>query len=287
MCSRRCPWPDVMTRARLRWRVLQGPLQKVRFFAVLAGVAAGSACSAAGAAPAADETELRACFAKSLPQRSLSESIVITQTAADGTRRRIAGDWYWRINGDGQNGMLRLTAPKDLAGAAYLFLGSGQRQDYYLYLPSVKKVRHVTGATTAQSLFESGISAFDLKFLFSGLRGGRLQPLGAVTEASRPATRWRYQPPADPDILYDRVDLTVDDDWCLPVRAELYGGVPWKTLTIEPNSVQRVEGRWLATVLNLKDLREGSTSRIELRDPVIDADLSPDLFNPSRYYRSR
>ena len=233
-----------------------------------------------------NEQALRECLSRSLPQHSLSENITVVQTNADGSRRRISGNWYWQVNGDAQNGMLRLTAPADLAGAAYLFLGTQQRQDYYLYLPSVNKVRHVTGATTAQSLFDSGISAFDLKFLFSGLRGGHLQALGPAMLGTRSATRWRYVPPSDPDILYDRVDLTIDDGWCLPVRADLYGGVPWKVLTVDTASVQKVDGRWLASILNLKDLREGSNARIELRNPVIDTALSPDLFKPSRFYRS-
>lgn len=251
--------------------------------ALYLSLCAGLACAQAPR----DEAALRACFARNVPQLSLSEDILLTKTTPDGNVRRLAGSWYWQARKDGQNGMLRLTLPKDLAGAAYLFLGAGKRQDYYLYLPTVKKVKHVTGATTAQSLFDTGLSAFDLKFLFSGLRGGRLVYLGKARGAARPSTLWRYEPPEDPDILYDRVDLTVDDAWCLATRVDLYGGVPWKILTVDATSVQKIQGRWLASVATLNDLRTRSTTRIELYKPKIDQALSPDLFHPKRFYLQR
>lgn len=239
-------------------------------------------------ADARDEAALRACLAANLPAKSLAEEIVLIQTDRAGAQTRLAGSWYWRREANGQSATLRLSAPADLAGASYLFRSAQNAQDeVYMFLPAVNKVRHVSGATAAQSLFGISLSAFDLKFLFSGLRGGRLSKLGATLSEGRSAERWRYLPPSDPEILYDRIDVTIDDAWCLPLKAELFGGVPWKTLSLDATTVRQIEGRWQVGQATLADLRQGTTTLIRIQNQKIDADLPAALFQPRQFYRVR
>lgn len=249
----------------------------------------GSVLAAAWAAPAPaarDEAALRSCLAANLPQKSLAQDITLRQVDAGGTARELVGSWYWQRNADGNQAMLRLSAPADLAGAAYLFLTKKGKEDYYVYLPAVRKVRQVTGATVAQSLFGSGLSAFDLKFLFSGLHGGRLTRIGSGFSKGRAVEQWRFLPVTqDPDILYDRMDLTIDNAWCLPLQAELFGGVPWKKLEIDPASIRKVNGRWAPGRAVLTDLRQGSTTVIQLRNDRIDEPLPAEIFRPNRFYK--
>ncbi len=234
---------------------------------------------------ARDEAALRACLAANASAASLAQDIAITQTDANGAIKRLSGRWYWRRGTPDQQAMLKLAAPADLAGASYLFLRKSGKEAFYLYLPSVRKVRKVVGATVAQSLFGSGLSAFDLKFLFSGLSGGQFSYVGPDKVSGRSGERWRYVPPTDPDILYDRADLVIDDLWCLPVKAELYGGVPWKTLIVDQATVTQVDGRWRAGRVLMQDLREGSRSEIRLGTEQTDKVLPDALFNPDKFYR--
>ncbi|AXQ29164.1 outer membrane lipoprotein-sorting protein [Solimonas sp. K1W22B-7] len=241
------------------------------------------------AAPAArDEAALRSCLAANLPQKSLAQDITLRQTDAAGGSRELVGSWYWQRGSDGHQAMLRLSAPADLAGAAYLFVTRKGKEDYYVYLPAVRKVRQVTGAGVAQSLFGSGLSAFDLKFLFSGLHGGRLTRMGAGYSGGRAVEQWRFLPAGnDPNVLYDRLDLTIDNGWCLPLKADLYGGVPWKRLELDPASIHQVNGRWAPGRAVLTDLRERSTTVIQLRNERVDIPLAPELFRPNRFYKAR
>lgn len=234
---------------------------------------------------ARSEAVLRACLRANASESSLSQDIAITQTDAGGVVKRLSGTWYWRRAEPDQKAMLKLAAPPDLAGASYLFLRKNGQEAFYLYLPSVRKVRKVVGATVAQSLFGSGLSAFDLKFLFSGLSGGRFSYVGPDKVGTRSGERWRYLPPSDPNILYDRADLVIDDVWCLPLQAELFGGVPWKTLTVDPLSVSQVDGRWRAARVLMQDLREGSRSEIRLGTEQTGSALPSGLFDPGKFYR--
>lgn len=251
----------------------------------------GSLLAAALPAPAVaarDEAALRSCLAANLPQKSLAQDITLRQTDAGGTVRELVGSWYWQRDAEGHQATLRLSAPADLAGAAYLFVTRKGKEDYYVYLPAVRKVRQVTGATVAQSLFGSGLSAFDLKFLFSGLHGGKLSRIGSGYSGRRAVEQWRFLPAGnDPDILYDRLDLTIDNAWCLPLKADLYGGVPWKKLEVDPASVRQVNGRWTPGRAVLTDLRERNTTEIRLRNDRVDVPLAPELFRPNRFYKQR
>ncbi|HET8882656.1 MAG TPA: outer membrane lipoprotein-sorting protein [Solimonas sp.] len=240
-----------------------------------------------GAAAARSEAELRACMAANLPQHTLAQDLILTRRGADPDTRPMALRWYWRRrSGDsGFDAAMRLSAPADLAGAAYLFIGESHADGIYVYLPALGKVRRVNGATAAASLFGSNLSVFDLKLLTSGLRGGRLQRLGDTVSDGHAAERWRYLPPDDPDILYDRIDLVIDDAWCLPLVARLYGGVPWKVLTLDRATVQQNEGRWQARRATLSDLRDGSRTLIEIRDQRIDDAIPDAVFSPRRFYK--
>ncbi|WP_293374151.1 outer membrane lipoprotein-sorting protein [Nevskia sp.] len=251
---------------------------------VIAGLMLGLAV-AHPAAAARSEAELRACLRANLFDETVSQDIAITQTDAGGAVKRLNGRWYWQRSNAVQRSMLKLTAPAELNGAAYLFINETGRETFWLYLPSVGKVRKVVGATVAQSLFGSGLSAFDLKFLFSGLIGGQFSYAGQATVGKRSGERWRYLPPSAPDILYDKVDLVIDDVWCLPIKADLYGGVPWKTLEVDPMSVSKQDGRWRAARVLLTDLRAGNRSEIRLGVEKAGSALPKALFDPRKFHR--
>lgn len=237
------------------------------------------------ASAARSEAELRACLRANLFDSTVSQDIAITQTDGSGAVKRLNGRWHWQRRDGSQRAMLKLTAPAELDGAAYLFVNENGRENFWLYLPSVGKVRKVVGATVAQSLFGSGLSAFDLKFLFSGLVGGQFSAAGAGKVGGRSGERWRYLPPQAPDILYDKVDLVIDDIWCLPIKADLYGGVPWKTMEVDPASVSKLGGRWRAGRVLLTDLRAGNRSEVRLGAEQTGAALPSSLFDPRKFYR--
>lgn len=242
-----------------------------------------SAC-AVPALAVRDEAALRACLRANLFDDTVAQDIAITQTDAGGKVKRLNGRWYWQRRDAGQRAMLKLSAPVELEGAAYLLVTEAGRESFWLYLPSVGKVRKVVGATVAQSLFGSGLSAFDLKFLFSGLGGGQFRYVGTDQRGGRSGERWRYLPPSAPDILYDKVDLVIDDLWCLPTRADLFGGVPWKTLEVDPATVSKRDGRWRAGRVLLTDLRAGNRSEIRLGPESTATSLPPGLFDPRRFH---
>jgi hypothetical protein len=227
---------------------------------------------------------LRECLKANLLPQSLRQQLVMTSTDRAGAQRRLTANWYWRRGENAQSVMLRVEAPQDLAGAAYLWLRRKERDQFYVYLPAVAKVRRVEGAGMAQALFASGFSAFDLQFVLGQLAGGQLQLQGPATVAGRKVQRWRYLPQLTPESLYDRVEMSVDNEWCLPLQADLYGGVPWKTLTIDPATVYKSGTRYLPRRVSLRDLRAETETVIQLGREQFDQRLPDRLFDPRVFY---
>ncbi|MGH8455470.1 MAG: outer membrane lipoprotein-sorting protein, partial [Stenotrophobium sp.] len=123
--------------------------------------------------------------------------------------------------------------------------------------------------------------------LFTGLQGGQLTRIDSALVDGRPAEHWRYVPPTDPNILYDKLILTVDKAWCLPLKVDLFGGVPWKTLVLDPASVRQVNGRWTASRATLTDLRQGTTTQIQMSAERTDVEIPVWRFSPDEFYRRK
>lgn len=232
------------------------------------------------------EQALRACMARNLPQTSFRQDLRLDVRGRDGTRRQMTGTFFWQKAPGGQNGMLRLSLPKDLAGYAYLFREKKGEHEFHVYMPALKKVRELDGASAEQALFDSGLSAFDLALLLRGLSGGGWKYLSSDSSSGRAAESWRFTPPNDPNILYDRIDFLIDTVWCLPLEAKLFGGVPWKTLSLDRKAVIQRDGRWLARRVHVKDLREGTQTTLELFNEQFDPQLSPKLFAVKSFYKT-
>lgn len=246
-----------------------------------------AATGAAGAGPR-DEAALRACLKANAPQHTMEQDVTLTRTDPGGGTQKLVASWFWRRRDEGPtfDATLRLTAPPDLAGSSYLFNSEDGKAQIRLYLPSLRQVRRVSGAGVAQSLFGTGLSAFDIKFLTDGLRGGQLTRIGTTAIAGREAETWRYIPPSDPEILYDRIDVSIDAQSCLPLSASMFGGVPWKTLTVAPADIAPSGSRWIVRRATLQDLRDGSRTVIQVDRQQFDEAISDRVFSARTFYEA-
>ena len=247
-------------------------------FVVVAGL-----LLAAPNAQARTEVQLKQCLAANLPSGDFTQQFKLAQSREGKTLRRLAGTWAVRREADGSRSVLKLSAPTELAGSAYLFARQGSESEAHLYLPATRKSKRVSGSSVARSLFGTGLSAFDLQFVMLGLQGGQLAALGSGTVAGQAVQRWRYTPPALPDLLYDRIELAVSTARCLPLEARFFGGTPWKTLTVSPLDVVAAGQGWRVRRARLDDLRSGETTVLDLAAPA--AAASAESFRTDRYFK--
>jgi hypothetical protein len=83
------------------------------------------------------------------------------------------------------------------------------------------------------------------------------------------------------------VIVFVDPDTCVALRVELFehGDTPRKVLAAPRGKLIREGGRWFPQELELRDLRDGTATRLRARSIQTDVDLPERLFNPSQLGR--
>ncbi|MEQ1439383.1 outer membrane lipoprotein-sorting protein [Fontimonas sp. SYSU GA230001] len=227
--------------------------------------------------------DLLACMRANVPEQGRIQDLELTTHEGESVRQLKA-----RLYGREQPGELSLTlqvrAPADLRGAAWLFRRRRARDgrvgdETFVYLPSVGRVRRVSGGGEDQRLFGTALSFEDVYQLLSSFSGGAMS-LGPASEiAGRPVRRISILAAPDTPASYDRIVAEVDRASCVVVAAELsrHGQVQ-KRLYAAPDAQRRLGSHWYPSLVTVEDRRKGI--RTELR--VLQAELSPRP--PSRYF---
>jgi len=243
---------------------------------------------AAAPASAALETpeEIRACMARNLPERSTSQTIELESTDRTGGARQLVVRVLWKRFDDGKSRVrLRVEEPSDLEGASYLSIDD---QTLYLYLPEIGKPRRIAPGAASGSLWGTDFSYADVKHLDGFGLEGALERLPDREVEGAPARVISVRPAPGTASPYERVLVLVDPVTCIALRTELYerGETPRKVLTVPRVKLAQDGPRWIPQELELHDLRDGTTTRLRVRESRTDVEIPDRLFNPNQMGRS-
>ena len=161
-------------------------MRVARLTAVLGGLLLSSL--AGSAAAQVDTTEqLLACMRGNIPPTVRIQEVEIVSVDRAGGERRMAGRLYGQREDDKVRVMLRIEAPQDLSGASYLIREGDNRDDMYLYLPAINRVRRITGGSGDGQLFGTDLSYNDVKQIQNAFSATQVRPEGNRTIAGREA----------------------------------------------------------------------------------------------------
>src|SRR5690606_9921417 len=93
-------------------------------------------------------------------------------TDRTGGTRELRGRLYGVREAELLRAMIKISAPSDLAGAAYLLREKEGGDEKYMYVPSLNKVRRITGAAADGSLWGTDFSYSDLRQLNNAFAAG-------------------------------------------------------------------------------------------------------------------
>ena len=184
--------------------------------------------------------------------------------------------------------VMKVQAPDYLAGASYL-LREADHEDsdgMYVFLPSVGRVRQVSGGFADTALMGTEFSYNDFR-RWQGLFGNvNVEYVERGERQGRPVHRLRLTDPKPRRSAHDRVDVAVDAEHCLVVQADLYAGDKMrKQLTVDAEHLRQFGSYWYPMQLTMQDLDSGA--RTDLRVERIRARVSaPEgVFDPTRFHR--
>lgn len=236
--------------------------------------------------------ELLACMHANVPASVRVQDIKLTATDRDGGTRVIEGRVAATQEKDSKGqvlvrSVLRVKAPASFAGAAYLIREAGQDSDpgVYVYLPSVRRVRHVTGRFADGALLGTDFSYQDFKQLQYAFSGSNIQLDGEDTIESRRALQLSFVPKLARESRYSKVRMWVDAQSCVPLKAQFLSGDKLvKELTASLAGLRQSGKSWYASQLRMKDLSAGTETELSVSDVSAAVTLSPKLFQPESFY---
>ncbi len=173
----------------------------------------------------------------------------------------------------GRRTRVTFLSPADQRGVELLMIEDPEGADQqYLYVPRYGQRRRVAGSAKNASFEGSDFTFADLES--RDLRRGRFTRLPDGVYAKRPVRRVEIRPPADaPDERYAKVELAIGADSGVPLEVRFFdrGGALEKVLKVK--RLAKTDGRYVPTKLVMSNLREGSSTTLEILD--FDPDARP------------
>lgn len=239
---------------------------------------------AAAAAPALD---VIGCMRANLPDAVRVQAVEVTSYDRTGQPRTLRGRIFGARAQDRAQVMARVEFPGDLAGAAFLVRDGASAAETYMYLPATNRVKRIAGTMMAGKLWGTDFSYNEFRQVTTAFAGGATVADGTVEHAGRSAHRLLLTPAAG-ESPYDSIEVLVDAQTCVPLRAEFRAGAQARKLfTAEVAELRQAGKHWYAADMTLRDLAAGTRTRLRVLGVSPAEALSASYFHPQQFYNAR
>lgn len=244
-----------------------------------------------GPASADTSQKVLECMRNNLPPSLRMQDFELTTTDRNanthvlrgkiyGLREQIADASHVRV-------MLHVKAPSNLAGSAFLLREATSigDQGMYVYLPSVRRVRRVTGEFADGALLGSAFNYQDFKQLQNAFDGLATSLEAAEVIEQRPVHVLSFTPLPGSPSAYSRIRSWVDQETCVPLKVEFYQQKTLrKQLTASVKTLKQSNNFWYASEVSIRDLKSGSDSQLRLLKVESGGKVSKNYFDPQLFY---
>ena len=239
--------------------------------------------AAAAADPALDK--VLECMRANIPSSVRIQTVEITAWDRTGGERQLRGKLYGTREDNKVRVMMAVDAPPDLSGASYLVRETESADEMYLYLPSVRKVRRITGASLDGQLWGTDFSYNDLKQIQNAFTGANLKLAGESVVEGRKAYVLEITPRPEDASRYKGIKASIDQQTCVPLGVEFSdpAGVR-KTMTVKAGDIKQSGKLWYATEAEIRDVRNNTRTRLKVLGLQNADKLAGRYFNPGTFY---
>lgn len=239
--------------------------------------------------------ELLGCMRANIPPSVQVQRLELASTNNIGDTRTLHGRLSAmrepRAGGPGLlRAVLRVDAPPNLAGAAYLVRETEDylRDGMFVYLPAVRRVRRVTGTFADGALMGTDFSYYDFRQLQSAFGDMSAELEEPLEIDGRRTNGLLFKPLAAAETRYSHVRAWIDHETCVPLKVNFYErGEIRKQLTSPASSLKQAAERWYASELVMRDLLDQSHTVLRVLELTTDADIDAGRFRPGSFYLSR
>ncbi|WP_022977476.1 outer membrane lipoprotein-sorting protein [Nevskia ramosa] len=229
------------------------------------------------------------CMRANIPPSLQIKEVELASVDRSGAERLLKGKVYVSRDNGLIRVLLRISKPNDLDGAAYLMRegGASKKDDIFLYLPALQRVRKISGGSADAPLLGTDFSYNDMKQLQAAFGDSQTSLDKPTILEQRPVHVLQLQPPAGSGARYSRVRTYVDQKTCVALKAEFFeGNVLRKELSAPADSLKRADGYWYLSDLTMRDVKENTSTRLKVVGVVgSEQELPSRLFDPTSFYR--
>lgn len=229
------------------------------------------------------------CMRANIPPSLQIKEVELASVDRSGAERLLKGKVYVSRDSGLIRVLLRIAKPHDLDGAAYLMRegGASKKDDIFLYLPALQRVRKISGGSADAPLLGTDFSYNDMKQLQAAFGDSQTSLDKPTTLEQRPVHVLQLQPAAGSGARYSRVRTYVDQKTCVALKAEFFEGSSLrKELSAPADSLKRADGYWYLSDLTMRDVKENTSTRLKVVGVVgSEEELPSRLFDPTSFYR--
>lgn len=235
-----------------------------------------------------DAQKVLECMRGNVPSSLRVQDIELISTDRSQGSRSLRGKLFAQNEASRVRVMLKVSAPENLAGSAFLLREAAKvsEQGMYVYLPSVRRVRRITGEFADGALLGSDFSYQEFRHLQNSFQdlSSTLEPAELIEQ--RPVHVLLSVPQAGSPANTARIRSWVDQQTCVPLKVEFYQNQSLqKVLTIPVSALKRSNQRWYPAEASIRDVKAGTSSQLRVLGVESGSKISKGSFEPSLFYR--
>ena len=234
--------------------------------------------------PDIDAPEVKACVEKVMPEKSLTQTVILRSYDDSGLIEESVASMYWRRAAESKSSaVLRLSAPASRKGLAVLMVESDSLEPtMYLYVPDLKRTRRVTGKQLASSMMGTDFSYEEFSHFQKSAADSETKRLDDRDVDGINAYVLETVPGAQ-DSAYTRILTYIDQDRCVPLKTQFFNGETIaKELLTTLDKVSDVAGRHVPHEVVMHDREKNTRTELIVENVTIDPELNDTIFSPKR-----
>lgn len=231
---------------------------------------------------------VRSCMAKNMPETTSIQSIELRARDRGGYESIMQADVYWKRSKDAPAKVLMyLHEPSDVRGARFLIIQNEPRNDMYIYMPGLFKVRKITSKNISNSMLGTDFSYEDFERIQGVMTKMKSEQQADEVLDGRPVYVINSHPGDDSG--YEKITSYIDIETCVTLKTELleHGDQLRKTLTVNPETIKKTGGIYVPMEVVIKDLRDKTKTTMIIDEIRIDVPLEDDLFDPGQLKKKK
>jgi len=226
--------------------------------------------------------QIDACFRANYPKDTSVQTVSMSSKDRIGAITTSRAKLYWQKFEDGYSRvMMRFFKPAELRNAGLLMVEKKDRNDMFIYLPELGRVKRVTSHMTSASMFGTDFSYEEFERLQGIAEHSPSERLPDDTVEGRATYVILVRPRPEEESAYERIQAWIDKDTCVVLRAEFYerGDDPRKVMTADPATLTQAKEVWFAREILMHDKRDETETTLLVEEAEIGGKIPRKVFS--------